>query len=428
MSWAAKYFGGENFAMLGVSWVEDEEEPCSSSSSNLSSSSSESISSSSSGEPSSSSSGEPSSSSSGEPSSSSSGEPSSSSSISCFLFGSILLDSEGVRIAVQDIKIGQRLKGYLFNTSSFESDNNPNFDDLLVSNRYYSGSQLKESQAIVEEISYGYDKDFYKISDNLTLTYEHPLLVAKNNYLYFKSISNVKNNESVVSCIYSNVRFLPNNITYLHREGFTVSIKVSGANTLVSDGNILVHSGQYKSVNYSSDFSGVKKSGANNVLFNDESSVYFGDLESYLTKLGKSTMFTMQDSNAVLFLNNIEDSSGLPGGNDLSFVFGKDGSSSSSSGNGNVFSFVLHNPTGDASGFADSLGITLCDSYESALGSCDAISSVDIKFNINLGSELTCNDCFIKFNEYLSTLYSSYENAFIYDLNIQMKFTPYGQS
>ena len=351
----------------------------------------------------------------------------------CFLFGSILLDSGGFGVSVQDIKIGQKLKGYVFSASSFESDNNPNFDDLLVSNRYYSSSQLRESEAIVEEISYGYDKDFYKISHNLTLTYEHPILVAKNNYLYFKSISNVKNDESVVSCISSNVKFISNNIAYLQREGFTVSIKVSGANTLVSDSNILVHSGQYKSVNSSNDLSDVKKSGANNVSFNDESSVYFGDLESYLTKLGKSTLFAMQDSNAVLFLNDIEDSSKIPGGNDFSFVFGKGSSSSSSSsssgdGGGTTFPTMLQNTTGNASSFADSLGITLCDSYESALGSCDAISSVDIKFNIILGSELTCNECFSKFNEYISTLYSSYENAFISELNIQMKFTPYGQS
>jgi len=261
------------------------------------------------------------------------------------------------------------------------------------------------------------------------LTYEHPVLVAKNNYLYFKSISNVKNDESVVSCISSNVYFTSNNIKYLQREGFTVSIKVSGANTLVSEGNILVHSGQYKSVNSSNDLSDVKKSGANSVLFNDESSVYFGDLESYLTKLGKSTLFTMQDSNAVLFLNDIEDSSKIPGGNDVSFVFGKGSSGSSGSGSSSGSSGAFsQNSTGNSSTFADSLGITLCDSYKSALGSCDAISSVDIKFNISLGSELNCDECFSKFNEYISTLYSSYENVFISELNIQMKFTPYEQS
>jgi hypothetical protein len=338
------------------------------------------------------------------------------------------MDMDGVGINVQDLKIGQKIKGYIFNVSSFESENNPNFDDLLVSNRYYSISQIVESEAVIEEISYGYDKNFYRISENLILTYEHPVLVSKNNYLYFKSISNVKNDEYLVSCNSSKVKLLPNGISFVQRDGFTVSIKVSGANTLVSDNNILLHSGQYKSVNPSNDLSYVGKSGANNVSFNDENSVYFGDLESYLTKLGKSTMFAMQDSNAVLFLNNLEESSNFIGGSDLSFVFGKGGGSSSSSSGSGFGPDFLQSPTGDASAFADALGITLCDSYESVVGHCEATSSVDTKFNTIIGDQLSCEECFTKFGIYVSGLYVSYDYNFIADLNIQMKFTPYGQS
>ena len=344
------------------------------------------------------------------------------------MFGSKLMTDVGSYINVEDATIGQKLKGVTFDNYKLIKDNNPNFADLLVNNNIYAISEFKESYAVIEDISYGYDNNFYEISKGLKLTFEHPVIVNKNGSCYFKSIANVNNLEKLISL--KNGKFVISNISTSHfsRKGFTVSIKVSGAQTLISDDGILVHVGQFKDNNKSNDMANVATTTVFGATFNDTESLYFGTLDSYLLRSGVDTLESMQDPNSVLFLNTVDDSANMPGGNPNSFVFDKGSSSSigpsgppgppggSSEGTGTG---------GGSTDIANFLGITICNTYANVNGTCLVQSLIDPSFNLTLSEDISCSECFIAYESHLNDLISMHGIDFVNGLVLNIAFNPF---
>ena len=162
--------------------------------------------------------------------------------------------------------------------------------------------------------------------------------------------------------------------------------------------------------------------------FNDTESLYFGTLDSYLLRSGVNTLESMQDPNSVLFLNTIDDSANMPGGDPSSFVFDK-GSSSSIGPSGTPAppggSSEVTGTGGGSTDIANFLGITICNTYANVNGTCLVQSLIDPSFNLTLSEDISCSECFIAYESRLNDLISMHGIDFVNGLVLNIAFNPF---
>ena len=158
----------------------------------------------------------------------------------CFGMSTRIMNSSGEYVQAGDLKVGDSLKSVVFKNESGMAEN-PDYIDLSGGWKLTNKTNWYVKNSIVSEVSYGFEDRGVEI-DGMLLSGDHPVLVKVGRYYGFKSAQYVSVGDTMVKedLTLTTVSSFKN----INRQIVTVSIKVSGDNSVICE-NKVVHVGDF---------------------------------------------------------------------------------------------------------------------------------------------------------------------------------------
>jgi hypothetical protein len=164
----------------------------------------------------------------------------------CFGMSTRIMNSSGEYVQAGDLKVGDTLKSVVFKNESGMAEN-PDYIDLSGGWKLTNKTNWYVKNSIVSEVSYGFEDRGVEI-DGMLLSGDHPVLVKVGRYYGFKSAQYVSVGDTMVKedLTLTTVSSFKN----VKRQIVTVSIKISGDNSVICE-NKVVHVGDFNnSISY----------------------------------------------------------------------------------------------------------------------------------------------------------------------------------